>query len=96
MTCCTKMPSSCRMTTESCDCCTCTSTPITERICEPPCSYNHHPLPHHHEGCSCVHPVIICACNSCNPNDKEQEGTCHGHHSAANQPAVESLEEKKF
>ena len=91
MTCCTKMPPACRITPESCECCTCTS---TQNICEPcPSRFN----PHQHEGCSCVHPIFICACNSC--NSKEGEGpVCHGHHSAQAMKTekVESLEEKKF
>ena len=85
MTCCTKTPSSCRISSESCDCCTCTSTPITQNICEPCSSHiipHHHP--HRHEGCSCVHPVIICACGSCT-TVTDKEGTCHGHHAAVNQ-----------
>jgi hypothetical protein len=90
MGCGTKIPSSCRITSESCDCCTCNSTPIAQNICEP-CSCSSHHSPHRHEGCSCVHPVIICACVSCTAIEKE--GACHGHH--APQSITELMGEKK-
>ena len=84
MTCCTKQPSSCRFSSDSCDCC------VQDVIQQCPAVYNHQHR-HHTDACTCVHPIIICACSSCSSSSSEggQAPCHHGHPSSPTPPNAE-------
>ena len=100
MTCCSNIPASCRFSAVSCNCCSCKpSIELLEASCDAcrtPVVPN--PRAHHHEACSCIHPIMICACQTCSNIEDEAKKTtngnsCHGHHSMANfESAIKSKE----